>query len=216
MPYDVHLVHTRVPWNVIADDRESILCGGASPRGLSDETTSLGTMATSLQRQVNSSPSSSLGPGRRLLGEGLSAGHQGCGPTGRTARILAPIASPTSSSKKGSQGMALQAIQQQTLTRSQGMVFLFRWPCYQIQVNTPVDVWSNHACQVAQFFDAASALLAQVGGTDNPRSSPASRKCTPRQPEEHVNPQVASCPRSTRKVCLGGLAVTGVWARNAP
>ena len=36
-----------------------------------------------------------------------------------------------------------------TRTRSQGMVFLFRWPCYQIQVNTPVDVWSNHACQVA-------------------------------------------------------------------
>ena len=109
--------------------------------------------------------------------------------------ILAPIASPTVSSKKGSQGMALQAIQQQTLTRSQGMVFLFRWPCYQIQVNTPVDVWSNHACQVALFFPSistacssrsvrscpASELLAQVGGTDNTRSSPASRKCTPRQ-----------------------------------
>ena len=117
-----------------------------------------------------------------------------------------------------------------TLTRSQGMVFLFRWPCYQIQVNSPVDVWSNHACQVALFFPSintacssrsvrscpASELLAQVGGSVNTRSSPASRKCTPRQPREHVNQQAASCPRSTSKVCLGGLAVTGFRARNAP
>ena len=99
-----------------------------------------------------------------------------------------------------------------TRTRSQGMVFLFRWPCYQIQVNTPVDVWSNHACQVALFFPSintacssrsvrscpASELLAQVGGSVNTRSSPAYRKCTPRQPEEHVNPQAASCPRSAK------------------
>ena len=75
-------------------------------------------------------------------------------------------------------------------------IHFFRWPCYQIQVDTPVDVWSNHACQVARFFPSistacssrsvrsspASELLAQVGGSVNPRSSPASRKCTPRQP----------------------------------
>ena len=75
--------------------------------------------------------------------------------------------------------MALQVYPTATLTRSQGMVFLFRWPCYQIQVNTPVDVWSNHACQVALFFPSintacssrsvrscpASELLAQVGGS---------------------------------------------------
>ena len=90
------------------------------------------------------------------------------------------------------------------------VVYVFRWPCYQIQVNTPVDVWSNHACQVALFFPSistacssrsdrscpASELLAQVGGSVNTRSSPASRKCTPRQLREHVNQQAASCPRS--------------------
>ena len=108
------------------------------------------------------------------------------------------------------QGIALQVYPTATLTRSQGMVFLFRWPCYQIQVNTPVDVWSNHACQVALFFPSistacssrsvrsspASELLAQVGGSVNTRSSPASRKCTPRQPREHQ--QAASCPRSAK------------------
>ena len=124
------------------------------------------------------------------------------------------------------QGIALQVYPTATLTRSQGMVFLFRWPCYQIQADTPVDVWSNHACQVALFFPSistacssrsvrscpASELLAQVGGSVNTRSSPTSRKCTPRQ----LNQQAASCPRSARKICLGGLAVTGLWARNAP
>ena len=44
LPYYV-LSHT-YPWIVIADDRDYILCGGDPPRGLSDETTSLGTMAT--------------------------------------------------------------------------------------------------------------------------------------------------------------------------
>ena len=73
-----------------------------------------------------------------------------------------------------------------------------------------MDVWSNHACQVALFFPSistacssrsvrsspASELLAQVGGSVNTRSSPASRKCTPRQPREHQ--QAASCPRSAK------------------
>ena len=122
------------------------------------------------------------------------------------------------------QGMALQVYPTATLTRSQGMVFLFRWPCYQIQVNTPVDVWSNHACQVALFFPSistacssrsvrscpASELLAQVGPT---RSSPAYRKCTPRQ-REPTGCVLSKVGQSN--VCLGGLAVTGLWARNAP
>ena len=62
LPYDVHLVHTRVPFShthsrrVIADDRESILCGGAPPRGLSDETTSLGTMATAMESKSQLQP----------------------------------------------------------------------------------------------------------------------------------------------------------------
>ena len=56
LPYDVHLVHTRVPWKVIADDKDSILCGGAPPRGLSDETTSLGTMATAMESKSQLQP----------------------------------------------------------------------------------------------------------------------------------------------------------------
>ena len=72
----------------------------------------------------------------------------------------------------------------------------------------PVDVWSNHACQVAFFPPSALLDLVSV----NTRSSPASSKCTPRQPEEHVNQQAASLA----KVCPDGLAVTGFWARNAP
>ena len=52
--------HTRVPWMVIADDRESILCGGDPPRGLSDETTSLGTMATAMESQLQPFNTSNL------------------------------------------------------------------------------------------------------------------------------------------------------------
>ena len=66
-------------------------------------------------------------------------------------------------------------------------------------MNTPVDVWSNHACQVALFFPSistacssrsvrscpASELLAQVGGSVNTRSCPASENAplgNPREP----------------------------------
>ena len=152
-------------------------------------------------KEAKSSPSrprSLTTSARRITSEG----QQGCGPTGRTARILAPIASPTAS-LKGAQRMT-PSYPTATRTRSQGMVFLFRWPCYQIQADTPVDVWSNHACQAALFFPSistacssrsvrscpASELLAQVGGSVNTRSSPASRKCTPRQ--RYVNQQAAS------------------------
>ena len=132
------------PWRVIAGDREFILCDGAPPRGLSDETTSLGTMAAAMERK----PTPALQhphSGRLLLGECLSAGQQGCGPTGRTARIfLTPIASPTASSPRDGTPSYSTAPR----TSSQGMVFLFRWPCYQIQAGLPVNVWSNHACQV--------------------------------------------------------------------
>ena len=44
------------PWKVIADDRESILCGGDPPRGLSDETTSLGIMATAMESKSQLQP----------------------------------------------------------------------------------------------------------------------------------------------------------------
>ena len=58
-------------------------------------------------------------------------------------------------------------------------------------LNTACSSRSVRSCLVSE-------LLAQVGGSVNPRSSPAYRKCTPRQPEEHVNPQAASCPRSAK------------------
>ena len=56
------------PWMVIADDREVFLCGGDPPRGLSDETTSLGTMATAMERKPTPALQV-LAPGRLLLGE---------------------------------------------------------------------------------------------------------------------------------------------------
>ena len=81
-----------------------------------------------------------------------------------------------------------------TRTRSQGMVFLFRWPCYQIQADTPVDVWSNHACQVAFSQHCLLWWVCQHS------FFPGLRKCTPRQPEEHVNQQAASKVGSSRSV----------------
>ena len=59
--------HTH-PWMVIADDREVFLCGGDPPRGLSDETTSLGAMATATERKPTPALQH-LEPGRLLLGE---------------------------------------------------------------------------------------------------------------------------------------------------
>ena len=78
----------------------------------------------------------------------------------------APITSPTAS-----QIDRLQAIQQH-LPKALDFIVVsfFRWPCYQIQADTPVDVWSNHACQVALFFP--SVRTACSGGSI--RSSPAS------------------------------------------
>ena len=59
--------HTR-PRRVIADDREVFLCGGDPPRGLSEETTSLGEMATAMKRKPTPALQL-LAPGRLLLGE---------------------------------------------------------------------------------------------------------------------------------------------------
>ena len=52
----------------------------------------------------------------------------------------------------------------------------------------------------------ASELLAQVG----PFVLPRPQEMHPSATKGHVNQQAASCPRSTSKVCLGGLAVTGL------
>ena len=65
---------------VIADDRDYILCGGDPPRGLSDETTSLGTMGN---RNGKPTPAlQHLEPGRLLLGEQLQKGNKGVVPQG--------------------------------------------------------------------------------------------------------------------------------------
>ena len=117
----------------------------------------------------------------------------------------------------------LQAIQQHL---PKGLdfivVYVFRWPCYQIQADTPVDVWSNHACQVALFFPSintacssrsvrscpASELLAQVGGSVNTRSSPASGNAPLGNQREPTGRVLSKVGQSS--VCLGGLAVTGL------
>ena len=70
-----------------------------------------------------------------------------------------------------------------------GVTMLVRWLC-----SFPA---STLLAQVGRCVLARhqNCLLRWVGPT---RSSPAYRKCTPRQPEEHVNQQAASCPRSAK------------------
>ena len=75
LPYYVHLVHTSIPGGS-SSTTENILCGGDPPRGLSDETTSLGAMATAMERK----PTPTLlllAPGRLLLGDSLQKGSKG-------------------------------------------------------------------------------------------------------------------------------------------
>ena len=75
LPYYVHLVHTRIP-GLSSPTTETILCGGDPPRGLSDETTSLGTMATAMERKPTPALPL-LAPGRLLLGDSLQKGSKG-------------------------------------------------------------------------------------------------------------------------------------------
>ena len=97
LQYHAHLFHTRVP-GLSSPTTEGILCGGDPPRGLSDETTSLGSWVqrwkgSQLQPFKPSHLDDFCSANNRL-----PEGQQGCGRTGRTARILnAPIASPTAS-----------------------------------------------------------------------------------------------------------------------
>ena len=220
LPYDVHLVHTRVPRIVIADDRESILCGGDPPRGLSDETTSLGAMATATASQLQPFNTSNLddfcsaNDFRRAAR--VWSHRENCkdGSNRISNSIVKMI--PRDDSKLSNSLFPRHWISSSSVvsggpvTRSKrthpwmsGVTMLVRWLC-----SFPASALLAQVGRVV--FCPASALLAQVGGSVNTRSSPASRKCTPRQPREHVNQQAASCPRSTSKVCLGGLAVTGL------
>ena len=75
LPYHVHLVHTRIP-GLSSPTTENILCGGDPPRGLSDETTSLGTMARAMERKPTPALPL-LTPGRLLLGDSLQKGSKG-------------------------------------------------------------------------------------------------------------------------------------------
>ena len=100
----------------------------------------------------------------------------------------------------------LQAIQQhfKPITRD-GISSSFRCPCYQIQADTPVDVWSNHACQVALFFP--SVRTACSGGSI--RSSPASGNA-PLGNQGTREPTGCVISKATKAGHPGGLAVTGL------
>ena len=67
---------------VIADDRESILCGGAPPRGLSDETTSLGTMATAMESKSQLQPFNTSNLDDFCSAKTLQKGSKGVVPQG--------------------------------------------------------------------------------------------------------------------------------------
>ena len=102
----------------------------------------------------------------------------------------------------------LQAIQQHL---PKGLdfivVYVFRWPCYQIQADRPVDVWSNHACQVALFFPGVRT--ASSGGYATLPSSPASGNA-PLGNQGTREPTGCVISKATKAGHPGGLAVTGL------
>ena len=161
--------------------QRGILCGGDPPRGLSDETTSLGTMATAMERKPTPALQL-LAPGRLLLGDSLQKGSKGVVQQGELQGFDYAPSYPTASS----QGIGFHRrlrFQVALLPDPSGHTMLVRWLC-----SSPM-----------------SELLAQVG----PLSFfPGLRKCTPRQPREHVNQQAASFQRPPKRP--GGLAVTGL------
>ena len=96
LQYHSHMFHTRIP-GLSSPTTEGILCGGDPPRGLSDETTSLGSWvqrwkASQLQ-PFKPSHLDDLCSANNCLPEG----QQGCGRTGRTGRILNAPSYPTAS-----------------------------------------------------------------------------------------------------------------------
>ena len=192
MQYHSHNSHTH-PWIVIADDRE-FLCGGDPPRGPSDETTSLG-------QWVQGWKGSQLQAIKPLqlddfcsANKCLQEGQQGCGRTGRTARRNSERSKPSNSISNRSQGIVFHpssAFSGGPVTRSK---------------RRPVDVWSNHACQLALFFPGVRTAPL-VGRSTS--FFPGLRKCTPRQ-KGHVNQQAASFQRPPKEACPGRLAVTGL------
>ena len=94
--------------------------------------------------------------------------------------------------------------------RSQGMIAVnfFRWPCYQIHACSPVDVWSNHACQVPLFFPGVRTAC-QVG---------LSTSVLPRPQKMHPSAagtrEPTGCAMTKRSIPVVLLSLD--WARNAP
>ena len=184
------------------------------PRGLSDETTSLG----SWEQRWKGSQLQPFKPSHLddfcSANNCLPEGQQGCGRTGRTARILTlqaiqqhlkPITRDCISSSSAFSGGPVTR-SKRTHQWMSGVTMLVRW----LGSFPP----STLLAQVGRFVLARhqNCLLRWVG---------LPTLVLPRPQEMHpsatnVNPQAASCPRSASKVCLGGLAVTGFWARNAP
>ena len=97
LPYHVHLVHTRIP-GLSSPTTENILCGGDPPRGLSDETTSLGAMATAMKRKLTPTLPL-LAPGRLLLGDSLQKGNKGVVQQGELQGFDDAPSYPTASSQ---------------------------------------------------------------------------------------------------------------------
>ena len=132
-------VRTRIP------ELSSPTTGGSSvvvihPRGPSDETTSLGQWV----QRWKGSQLQAIKPSQLddfcSANNCLQEGPQGCGRTGRTARRNSEPSKLSNSISNRSQGIVFHpssAFSGGPVTRSK---------------RTPVDVWSNHACQVALFF----------------------------------------------------------------
>ena len=95
--------------------------------------------------------------------------------------------------------------------RSQGIVFhrrqLFSGGPFTRSKRTPVDVWSNHACQVALFFPGVRT--ASSGGYATLLSSPASGNA-PLANQGTREPTGCVISKATKAGHPGGLAVTGL------
>ena len=144
------MIHTRIPCFVIADDRW-FLCGGDPPARSVRRNHFSRHNGYSDGKEANSSPSTprSLTTSARRITAYNKGAQPGCGPTGRTARIGSNRISNSIVKMIPRDDSKLSNSISNQITRDG---ISFRWPCYQIQADTPVDVWSNHACQVALFF----------------------------------------------------------------
>ena len=180
------------PWRVIADDRESILCGGAPPRGLSDETTSLGSW---VQRWKGSQPQP-FKPSH--LDDFCSANN--C-LTRRAARVW--------SNRENCKDFERSKLSNSISNPSQGIVF-HRFSGGPVTRSKRTHPWMSGVTMLVRWLcsSPASELFPLVG-----RSTfvlPRPQEMHPSAKKGHVNQQAASFQRPPKKACPGGLAVTGL------